>query len=47
MFCLADVVYLIQELRSDCVHLTDKYAKIVLSSARFLNQIKKIRGTEL
>ena len=38
-FCLADFVYLIQELRSDCVHLSNKYAKIVMLSARFLNQI--------
>ena len=30
-FCLADFVYLIQELRSDCVHLSNKYAKIVMS----------------
>ena len=45
-FCLADFVYLIQELRSDCVHLSNKYAKIVMPSARFLNQINKIRETE-
>ena len=38
---------LIQELRSDCVHLSNKYAKIVMPSARFLNQINKIRETEL
>ena len=46
-FCLADFVYLIQELRSDCVHLSNKYAKIALPSARFLNQTNKIRETEL
>ena len=36
---------MIQELRSDCVHLSNKYAKIVIPSARFLNQINKIRET--
>ena len=46
-FCHADLVYLIQELRSDCVHLSNKYAKIVIPSARFINEINKIRGTEL
>ena len=45
-FYLADFVYLIQELRSDCVHLRNKYAKIVMPSARFLNQTNKIRETE-
>ena len=29
-FCLADFVYLIPELRSDCVRLSNKYAKIVM-----------------
>ena len=38
---------MIQELRSDCVHLSNKYAKIVVPSAPFLNQINKIRETEL
>ena len=46
-FNLADFVYLIQELRSDCVHLSNKYAKIATPSSRFLNQINKIRETEL
>ena len=46
-FGLADFVYLIQELRSDCVHLSNKYAKIVMPSARFMNQINKICETEL
>ena len=46
-FCLADFIYLIQELRNDCVHRSNKYAKIVMPSARFLNQINKIRETEL
>ena len=46
-FCLADFVYLIQELRSACVHLSNKYAKIVVPSARFLNQINEIRETGL
>ena len=46
-FCLADFVYLILELRNDCVHLSNKYATIVMLSARFLNQINKIRETEL
>ena len=46
-FCFADFVYLIQELRSDCVRLSNKYAKIVMPSARFLNQTNKIRETEL
>ena len=46
-FCLADFVDLIQELRSDCVQLSNKYARIVMPSARFLNQINKIRETEL
>ena len=46
-FCLADFVYLIEELRSDCVHLSNKYAKIAMPSAWFLNQINKIRETEL
>ena len=46
-FCLADFVYLIQELRSVCVYLSNKYAKIVMPSARFLNQINRIRETEL
>ena len=40
-FCLADFVYLMQALRSKCQHLSTKYAKIVMSSARFLNQVKK------
>ena len=40
-FCLADFVYLIQELRNDCVHLSNKYARIAVPSARFLNQINK------
>ena len=35
-FCLADFVYLIQELRSHCVRLSNRYAKIVMLSARFL-----------
>ena len=46
-FCHADFVYSIQELRIDCVHLSNKYAKKVMPSARFLNQINKIRVTEL
>ena len=46
-FCLADFDYLIQELGSDCVHLSNRYAKVVMPSARFLNQINKIRVTEL
>ena len=46
-FCHADFVYLIQELRSNCVHLSNKYPKIVMPSAPFLNQIKKFRATEL
>ena len=46
-FCLADFVYLIQELRSDCVHLSSKYAKIIVPYARFLNQVNKIREAEL
>ena len=46
-FCLADFVYLIQQLRSDCVHLSNEYAKTVMPSARLLNQINKIRETEL
>ena len=46
-FCLADFVYLIQELRSDRVQLSNKYTKIVMLSTRFLNQINKIRETEL
>ena len=46
-FCLADFVCLIQELKSDCVHLSNKYAKLVMPCARFLNQINKIRETEL
>ena len=46
-FCLADFVYMIQELRSDCVHLSNEYAYIVMPSARFLNHINKIRETEL
>ena len=45
--CLAVFVYLIQELRSDCVRLSNKYAKIVMLSAQFLNQTNKIRETEL
>ena len=39
--------YLIQELRSDCVYLSNKYAKIAMPSARFLNQIIKIRAAEV
>ena len=27
-FCRADVVYLIQEQRSECVNLSNKYAKL-------------------
>ena len=46
-FCLADFVYLIQELRSDCVHLSNKYARIAVPAARLLNQVNKIRKTEL
>ena len=30
-----DFVYLIPELWSDCVRLSNKYAKIVMPSARF------------
>ena len=34
-------------MRSDCVRLSNKYAKIVMPSARFLNQSNKIRDTKL
>ena len=43
----SNFVYLIQELRSDCVHLSNKYAKIAMPFAPFLNQINKIRETEI
>ena len=46
-FCLADFAYLIQELRSNCVHLSNDNAKSLMPSARSLNQISKIRETEL
>ena len=36
-----DFVYFIQELMSDCVRLSNKYAKIVMLSAQFLNQTNK------
>ena len=29
--CLEDFVYLIQELRSNCLHLSNKYATIVIA----------------
>ena len=29
-FCLVDFVYLIQELRSDCVYLSNKSTKILM-----------------
>ena len=32
-FCLVDFVYFIQELRSYCVPLSNKYEKIVMPSA--------------
>ena len=44
-FCLADFVYLVRELRSDCVRLSNKYAKLVMPSARFLNQRDRVRET--
>ena len=46
-FRLTNLVHLIQESRSDCVHLSNEYTKIVTPSARFLNQINKIREIEL
>ena len=46
-FCLGHSVYLIQELSSDCVYLSNKCAKIVMPSARFLSQINKMPQTEL
>ena len=46
-FRLADFVYLMQELRSDCIHLSNKYEKIVMPSVRFLNQITKDREAEV
>ena len=46
-FCLADFVYLIQELRSNCLHLNDKYARIVVPSTQLLNHVKKISQKEL
>ena len=46
-FCLGHFVYLIQELSSDCVYLSNKCARIVMPSARFLSQINKMPQTEL
>ena len=46
-FCLADFVHLIQELRSNCSHLSNKYATIAMSFARLLNHVNKIHQTEL
>ena len=40
-FSLAYFVYLIKELRSNSLHLSSTYAKIVMHSARLLNQVKK------
>ena len=37
----------LSQLRRDCVRLSNKYAKIVMLSARFLNQTNEIRETEL
>ena len=44
-FCFADSVYLIKELRGNCLHLSNKYARIVTPSARLLNHVNKIRTT--
>ena len=46
-FCLADFIYLIQELRNNCLHLRNRYARIAMPSAQFLNHIYKIRQTEI
>ena len=40
-FSFTDFVYLTQELRSNCLHLSNKYARIVMPSARLLNHVKK------
>ena len=36
-----------EEMRSDCVQQSNRYTKIVMPSARFLNQINKIGEMEL
>ena len=46
-FCLADFVYLIQELRSNSLLLSIKYTTIAVPSARLLNNVCKILQTEL
>ena len=40
-FCLANFVYLIRELRKNRLHLSNKYAKIVMPSGRLLNHVNK------
>ena len=40
-FCLAGFLYLFQELRSNCLLLSNEYATIVMRSVRFLNYVKK------
>ena len=47
MFCLADFVYLIQELMSNCLHFSNEYATIVVASARPLKLVNKISQIEL
>ena len=46
-FCFADFVYLIQELCCNCFIFIPKYARIIMPSARFPNQIHEIRATKL
>ena len=42
-----DFVCLIQKLRSNCLHLRNKYSRTVMPSAQLLNHVNKVRQTEL
>ena len=43
----ADYVYLNLELGSNCLHLSNNYATIVMLSALLLNHVSKVHQTEL
>ena len=46
-FCRADFAYSIQELKSNCLQLGNKYAGIVVPSVGLLNHVNKICQREL
>ena len=50
MLCLADFIYLIQYLSGNCFplfHLGPKYPRIIMPATRLLNQVNKMRESEL